>query len=119
MPTPKEPYKYWWNRGRLYESMIPQALEFGISTYLLKQICFDERWDPVKDFNGCTLIQDKYHPFLPCFIHDYRWIVEGGSLKADKEFKFNLKRSGMSNFEAWKWFIGVRAGWLFYYKWKK
>lgn len=118
MPTPKTPYKYWWNRGRLYEAMIPQALEFGISTYLLKQICFDPRWNPVEDFNGCTLIQDKYHPFIVCFIHDWRWITGQGGIKSDREFYYNLRKSGMSKFESAKWFLAVRLGWIFYYKWQ-
>lgn len=118
MGTPKEPYKYW-NRGQLLEMLQYQAIDFGIDTFLVKKICYDKRWNPSVDYNGCTLVQDKLHPFLPCFIHDYRWIVEGGGLDSDLEFRINLQKSGMSNLESWKWFVGVRLGWLCYYKWKK
>ena len=112
------PYRYGWSRQLFYEFLIHQAIDFDISTFLVKQICFDYDWNPVADYDGCTLVQDKFHPFLPCFIHDYRWRTGQGGLDSDLEFKINLQKSGMSKFESWKWFFGVRLGWLFYYKWK-
>ena len=113
----RQPYKYW-NRGKLYEALIPQCIEWGISTYSVKEICYSYKWNPITDYNGCTLVQDDYHPFVPCLIHDYRWITGEGGLDSDLEFKINLQKSGKSVYKSWMWFIGVRLGWLCYYKWK-
>lgn len=113
----KTPYAYW-TRQLLHEFLIHQAVDFGINAYLVKQICYDDRWNPVADYDGCTLVQDKFHPFLPCFIHDWRWRTGQGGLDSDKEFRANLIKSGMTKLESFKWFLGVRIGWLFYYKWK-
>jgi len=95
-----------------------QAIDLGYTFADLHAIVYSEEWDPAQDFNGCNLIQDDLHPFLPCFIHDYRYIVYGGGNTYDKEFKSNLIKSGFSNFRAWSFYLGVRLGWYFYYKWK-
>ena len=113
----KQPYKYW-NRGQMLEHLIPQCIDFDISTFLVKEICYDSRWNPKRDFNGCSVVQDELHPFVPCFIHDYRWVVGEGGLRSDIEFRRNLILAGFSKFKAYKYFIAVRIGWLFYYKWK-
>ena len=114
----KHPYKYW-TRDYLYEFLLPQCIDFDVSTSLVKLAVYDERWNPRYDFNGCTLVQDEYHPFLPCFIHDWRWITGQGGLDSDIEFKINLVKAGFTELKAWKYFIGVRLGWMFYYKWTK
>jgi len=113
----KQRYKYW-QRDDLYKLMKVQALNLGYSLADLHTIVYSEEWDPARDFNGCNFIQDDLHPFLPCFIHDYGYIVYGGGNKHDLEFKNNLIKSGFSTFRAWSFYIGVRLGWAFYYKWK-
>lgn len=117
----KTPYRFW-TRDLLYAMLVPQALNFGYDEDFIDELhdmVYDERWNPIDDFNGCNIVQDHYHPFLPCFIHDYRWIVEKGGLESDKEFKHNLIKCGVSKARAEIYYIGVRLGWVCYYKWKK
>ena len=114
----KHPYIYW-SREELYDRMIQQAIDFKIEEAMLELACFDNEWTPQADFNGCNMVQDELHPFLPCFIHDYRWFVEGGSVEADKEFRTNLLKAGFSKWKANSYFIAVRLAWTLYFKWKK
>ena len=113
------PYQYGWTRQLFHEFLINQAVNFGINSFTVKEACYDQRWNPVIEFNGCNLVQDKLHPFLPCFLHDWRWVTGQGGYKSDVEFYNNLRKAGMPKFEATSWFVAVRIGWLFYYKWKK
>ena len=114
----KQPYKYW-SRDLLYEFLLKQCLDFGINTFEVNQICYSDKWNPIEDFNGCTLVQDELHPFLPCFIHDYRWIIGEGGLDSNLEFKINLEKAGFTKSKATLYFIGVTVGWILWYKWKK
>lgn len=111
------PYAYW-SRGELYEKLLPQALDTGVKTRILKEACYDDRWIPSRDFNGCSVIQDPLHPYLPCFIHDYRWVTGQGGNLSDIEFRNNLIKAGLSKVKAWRFYFAVRLGWLFYFKWK-
>ncbi len=113
----KLPYTYW-TRQLLHQFLIEQAVDFKIDCFLVKTACYDERWNPRYDFNGCTLIQDTYHPFIACFLHDWRWMTGQGGIKSDLEFKINLEKAGFSKYKAFRWFLAVRIGWLGYYKWK-
>jgi len=115
---PKNPYKYW-TRRQLYDLLLIQAMEFKISPNDLFNAVHDRSWNPMLDFNGCNCIQDEYHPFLPCFLHDYEWVVGKGSNEVDLKFKDNLIKAGFSKFRAWKYYLAVRLGWLAYYKWIK
>jgi len=111
-------YKYW-TREQLFNLLLKQASIIDLDPVDLRKIVFCKDWEPKVDFNGCNFVQDRYHPFLPCFIHDYRYIVEGPSNKVDLEFKSNLIKIGFSNFKAWSYYLGVRLGYYFYYKWLK
>ena len=111
-------YKYW-SREDFFSFLKKQAHDFDISLELTKKICFSDKWNPPVDFNGCNLVQDSFHPFLPCFIHDFRWIVEGGGIESDREFRTNLIKAGFSKWKAQTWFVGVRIGWILYFKWTK
>jgi len=110
------PYKNW-SRLELYVHCSFQAKEYGFDIHEIKETIFDDRWDPMKDFNGCNLVQDPLHPFYPCLKHDYDWIVGVGGIESDRRFYENLKKSGMLSFKARVWFLAVRLGWMLYYKW--
>lgn len=109
----KQVYKYW-NRKELFEHLEKQAIEFNVDIDLVKEAVFSEAWNPVKDFNGCNVVQDDFHPFLPCFIHDFRWIVYGRKNKYDIEFRNNLLKFGYSTFKAVCFYLGVRLGSVFF-----
>jgi len=114
----KNRYKNW-TREELLHHLLIQASDSGISTKLVTKAVNDERWNPMEDFNGCNVIQDDLHPFLPCFIHDWRWIVYGRINKYDKEFRANLLLSGFTTFRATIFYIAVRLGSIFYSKYTK
>ena len=112
------PYKNW-TRKQLYDHCIIQCEEYGFDKNECKGIIYDKRWDPMKDFNGCSVVQDPIHPFYPCLKHDWSWVVLGGGIEHDRQFRKDLIRSGMYGFKARRWFWGVRIGWIFFHKWKK
>ena len=118
----KKPYKYW-SRNDLFWKLREQAVDVSYCDadvlYTIKSACYDNRWNPSEEFNGCNVVQDDLHPFLPCFLHDWRWITNQNTLLADQEFKKNLLIFGYFNFKASLYYYGVRLGWLLWYKWKK
>ena len=115
-----QPYKYW-TREQLFFHCEKQCVDHGQEQMVktVKDIIFDSRWNPKKDYNGCNVVQDKYLPYVPCLIHDYRWLVEKGGIDSDIEFRLNLKKFGTKEKRSVLMFIGVRLGWFFYYKWAK
>lgn len=77
-----------------------------------------EYWNVIDDFNGCTLVQDHFHPCPACFVHDYMWISGHGGYISDRIF-FNLMRSeGMTKSKSTRRWFAVRVGWYFGYMWK-
>ncbi len=115
-----QPYRFW-TKEELYSHCERQCRKYGAENLIieLKKIIFDSRWNPIEDYNGCNVIQDKHHPYPPCLIHDYQWMVEGGGYDTDVNFRSNLKAFGTPKVKSVLMFIGVRCGWIFYYKWKK
>lgn len=111
-------YKFW-TREELYLHCMKQGREYGFDALQIKEAIFDKRWNPAIEFDGCSMVQDLYHPFWPCLKHDYDWIVGEGGIEADKRFYNNLKQSGFATWRAKLWFFGVRAAWLLWYKWRK
>lgn len=108
-----EPYKFW-TKKELLTHLLRQAKEHGYTDEArLETAVYSEKWNPIEDFNGCNLVQDKYHPYLPCFIHDYSWIVDGGGRNTDKEFYDNLVMCGMSKFKARIMYLAVRIAWVY------
>ncbi len=114
----KQPYKYWTKKD-LENHLRAQALEHGIDTSLVISAVYDKRWNPIKDYNGCNFVQDNLHPFLPCFIHDWRWVCMDYKKWFDLEFRDNLIKFGFKKWKAELYYIMVRCGWLFYYRFKK
>ena len=114
-----QPYKLWSN-DKLWSHLELQCEVYGFCKKKVKEAVFDKRWNPITDYNGCTMVQDPLHPYLPCFLHDYGWIVLGGGIEFDKEFIIDNEKVGeISEKKIEKWFLGVRLGWIFYHKWKK
>lgn len=114
----KQRYKFW-TRDQLFGLMEAQAQKHGFDIALLHQAVYDESWNPIEQFNGCNFVQDDYHPFIPCFVHDWRWICFEYDVRWDKEFQNNLISFGYSKFRAWLFYTAVRLGWLCYYQFKK
>ena len=118
--TRKKPYINW-TRQELYEHLIRQLKSNGLlPTYkeAAYSACFDPRWNPLEQFDGCTLVQDEIHPFFPCFMHDYRCIVLGWSNEYDLAFRDDLIKFGFKKWKANLYYLGVRVGYYAYYKWK-
>jgi len=114
------PYKFW-DREQLFSHVEAQCNYYKCEDLipLFREIIYSNDWNPIHDYNGCNVIQDKHHPFPPCLLHDFRWIVDGGGLWTDIEFRNVLQRFEVTKVQANKMFIGVRIGWLFYFKWSK
>jgi hypothetical protein len=85
----------------------------------IHKVVFSDEWNPMEEYNGCSVIQDKFHPYVPCLIHDYRWVVGEGGKEADIEFKNNLELFGTPNPRRQIMWMGVRLGWFFAFKRKK
>lgn len=113
----RQRYKYW-TREELHNHLERQALDYKADLELVKLAVWSEDWDPSTEFNGCNLIQDDLHPFLPCFIHDYEFIVLGNGQEANERFKANLLKFGFSKLRANIFYIAVTIGWYCYYQFK-
>jgi len=85
---------------------------------LIEEALLNDRWDPLQDYDGCTLVQDMYHPCLSCFIHDYLLITGQGGRKADELFKFLMEAEGLKPDKIWRRWFAVRAYWLCWAKWQ-
>lgn len=114
----KHPYKYW-DLYQLNKHLVKQALEFDIDVKYVKEAVFSKEWIPQIDFDGCTIVQDDLHPFLPCFLHDYECYIYGNRMQNHINFRNNLIKAGFSKFKAQKYFIGVVAGCFAMYLFKK
>ena len=114
----RQRYKYW-TRQQLFDLMKFQAIEFNIDIDSLKSACFSLKWDPIKQFNGCNFVQDKFHPFLPCFIHDFKRSIDEKAYISDKEFRNNLLKMNFHTVTATTYYFGVRVGWFLSFKWIK
>lgn len=116
----KKPYVNW-TKEELFWHLKKQAIEYKCCHpdmfYLIKQAVYDERWNPSEQFNGCNFVQDDLHPFLPCFVHDWRWITNQDVKASNKEFEHLLLEFGYSKWKAKLYYIGVTMGWHCYYKW--
>ena len=117
----KHPYKHW-TKENLYWHLVTQAGEYyannDVMQYIIKQAVYDTRWNPLLGFNGCTMVQDDLHPFLPCFIHDWRWVTRQDITMSNIEFKENLLKFGYPYWKAQLYYIGVNLGYYFYFKYK-
>lgn len=85
---------------------------------LIEEAITSDVWDPTVNYDGCSLVQDMYHPCVSCFIHDYLWISGQGGKEADELFYYLMREERLPEPKAIKRWWAVRLGWVFYYKWK-
>lgn len=84
---------------------------------LIKASLLDERWDPLLHYDGCTLVQDMYHPCLSCYLHDYLWFTGQGGKDTDAVFKYVMLAEGMPKAKVKRRWLAVRIYWLAFAKW--
>lgn len=119
------PYANWTERD-FSRVIISHVNNFEIDTELRnlwKDIIFEamssEHWEFIKDYNGCTLVQDPIHPSPACFVHDYMWICGYGGYHSDFIFRRLILAEGVSTRgRAFRRWLGVRIGWYAYFRWK-
>lgn len=115
-----QPYKFW-SRTDLatHLKIVANRLNMGIEIKeLISSGIRDTRWNVMKDYNGCSVVQDMYHPCVSCFLHDYLWITGQGGKHADRLFyELMLLEKTPKAMAKRRWFA-VRVSWLFFYKWK-
>jgi hypothetical protein len=114
------PYSFW-SKFEMAEHLYRVASRLNMGTEvkeLIRSAMTDVRWNPREDFNGCSVVQDIYHPCVSCFIHDYLWITGQGGKDADYVFYELMLMEGMSRDKSGRRWFAVRVAWLFYFKWK-
>ena len=99
---------------------VAQCKHFKQEEYIDKvlEIIADKRWSIQSDFDGCTLVQDRMHPYIPCLIHDYNWVIDKPRHGYDIQFREDLVKFGMPRWKAFIMYLGVSLGRIFYYRWK-
>lgn len=110
-----------WTRSDFNRHLKNLATEFKLGKEiktLVEVALLDERWEPLKQYDGCTLVQDMYHPCLSCFLHDYLLITGQGGKDADSVFKFLMEAEGFTSGKIKRRWLAVRLYWLVYAKWK-
>ena len=112
------PYIYW-ERKDFADHFRRQYTDALVNEWSeIEGMIYDSRWQPAFDYDGCSVIQDQLHPFLPCFIHDYRYVTQDYTRRdADNEFLCNLIMMKVAPAKALLMYLLIRAfGWYF---WKK
>ena len=115
-----QPYKFW-RKNELGNQLKRMSTRLGIYEDfcdIIEEAIYSDDWEPIKDFNGCSVVQDTYHPCLSCFIHDYLWLTGQGGKDADYVFYKTMLLEGTSKGKAWRRWFAVRVAWIFYFKWK-
>jgi len=112
-----KPYKYW-TRDEMFNHLCRQCKDYSLNYLIvkIKEDVYDERWNPMEEYNGCNLIEDKYHPDLSCFFHDADWSLGRGGLNSDVRFLYNLLSLKTSVIKSIIMFTSVRLGWIFWHK---
>jgi hypothetical protein len=114
------PYQEW-TRDEFMSQLEKHEEIMNLSTSMLRyyrHMVYSEAWNPQIQFNGCSIVQDSYHPDPNCFNHDYAWVTGQGGYLSDRLFYVCMVASGMGKSRAKARWIFVRIGWLGYYKWK-
>jgi hypothetical protein len=115
-----KPYKHLENE-KLKELLISNAAAINSPTWvllLIEEAFNNSLWNPVLDFDGCTLVQDVLHPSPACFIHDFLWRCGYGGPISD-EIVFDIWiLEGLNVRKARRRWLGVRCAWIMFYKWR-
>ena len=109
-----------WTKSDFNTHMKSLANKFDLGApvkALIEAALLDERWDPLQQYDGCTMVQDMYHPCLSCFIHDWLWITGQGGKDADDLFLWLMHKEGLTEGKAKRRYLAVRLYWLFWAKW--
>ncbi len=110
-----------WTRSNFNRHLknLATSLDLGKEVKALIEVALlDDRWDPLADYDGCTLVQDMYHPCLSCFLHDYLMLTGQGGKDADFLFLWLMSKEGLPKGKAKRRYLAVRLYWLFWSKWK-
>lgn len=113
------PYRYW-SKEDLKEKLIALCFVYTRREWLLEltlEAIDDPSWDPVQDYDGCSMVQDETHPSLACFLHDWMWKSGRGGKEADFIFYQTMRLAGIGKRKARTRWLLIRIGWIFYYKW--
>jgi hypothetical protein len=108
-----------------FGGIYPYFEEDEIKQALLKQIrdknlrfvlpVFWEAWESkfwrTEGYDGATMVQDKAHPSIDIFLHDWGYRVYGGNFKDDYIF-FKLQK--LLGDKALRNYIGVRIGGVYF-----
>lgn len=120
----KQPYKYW-TKLELEERLLSTVSRMDFTSELnillsnlITEAIHSEEWNPIEEFNGCTMVQDYFHPSPFCFVHDYMGITGRGGRISDALFYYLMRAKGISKFSAYTRWIGVRIGWYGFFLWK-
>jgi hypothetical protein len=114
------PYQMW-TRSDFNRHLKNLTNEFNLGKEfkaLVEVALIDDKWDPLTDYDGCTLVQDMFHPCLSCFLHDYLWMTGQGGRDADAVFRYIMKAEGLPKGKTTRRWLGVRIYWLVWSKWK-
>lgn len=113
------PYKFW-TVVDLNDHLLHQAEQYKCPEWVFQIVAesFQGEWDPVKEFDGCSIVQDTTHPDLACYIHDFMWRTGRGGYTADSIFLEVMKMQGLKKGRYIRRWVSVRAGWAFYHSWK-
>jgi len=114
------PYKNYTNK-ELKDLIEIQYKHTSAPKYIqtLIDISFDDNWNPVNDFDGCTAVQDFNHPDLSCYIHDWLWRTGKGGKFSNKLFYKIMHWEGVSTYKARCRYIGVSLAWELWFKFKR
>ena len=118
------PYELW-EAEELRELSIDHVKRLKVANHLerlwvaLINEAFESKyWNPIKDYNGCTIVQDTKHPSMACLCHDYMWISGHGGFVADRIFYELMIAQGVGKGRAVRRWLMVRLGWYLFYMWK-
>lgn len=101
----------------IYKALRREIEYFKLSPFV-KHVFLTSKWGKWQySYDGATLVQDKYHPRIANWLHDYMWRTGAGGYKSDVIYKYLLIKTGTSSFIAQKRFVAIRSAWLFNYKW--
>ena len=114
------PYKNYENE-KLKELVVLQFTHCNCPPHIgrLIDLAFQDTWDPVKEFDGCTVVQDFNHPDLSCFIHDWLWRTNKGGEYSNKLFYKIMLWEGAPKNKARRRYIAVKIMWSIWYRFKK
>lgn len=113
------PYKFW-TKTQLKTHLSKLINAFNLDKTikaLVEKAILSENWDVTLDYDGCSIVQDLYHPCLSCFIHDYLWKSGQGGKESDELFYYLMLAEGTDLARAKRRWFFVRVGWIFYYRW--